>query len=77
MRLGMVAGTKRALWTILVGVLGGAFVGFAVTLTGSFEPLSRLSAALTGAMFGAILAIRVIVRSPGGSDRDDEFTRNR
>ena len=57
-------GTRRALGTILVGILGGAFVGFALTLTAPFELVPRLVIALTGAIFGTLLALRAILWYP-------------
>ncbi len=68
---------KRTLGTIGVGILGGAFLGFVVVLIIPFDPLVWLSGVMVGAMFGACMAVWVILRHPRGTRGEDELARTR
>ncbi len=74
----MKVGIKRALGTILVGILGGAFGGFVAILIipiVPFDPLIWLGAIGIGAMLGAGMAIWVILRYRGDSSSSDALTK--
>ncbi len=74
----MKVGIKRALGTILVGILGGAFGGFVAILIipiVPFDPLIWLGAIGIGAMLGAGMAIWVILRYRGDSSSNDALTK--
>jgi len=76
----MKVGIKRALGTILVGILGGAFGGFVAILIipiVPFDPLIWLGAIGFGAMLGAGMAIWVILRYRGDSSSSDALTKTR
>ena len=65
----MKVGIKRALETILVGILLGAFGGFVVMLTVPYFDLDVwLGVLAIGAVLGACMAIWVILRHPGACD---------
>ncbi len=67
---------KRALETILVGILVGAFGGFVVMLTVPyFDLVIWLGALAVGAMLGACMAVWVILRYRRGTSNSDEVTR--
>ena len=74
----MKVGIKRALGTILVGILGGAFGGFVAILIipiVPFDPPIWLGAIGIGAMLGAGMAIWVILRYRGDSSSNDALTK--
>jgi len=74
----MKVGIKRALGTILVGILGGAFGGFVVMLTVPYFDLDIwLGAFAIGAMFGASMAVWVILRYRGVASTSDTSTKTR
>src|SRR3989442_15128779 len=74
----MKVGIKRALGTILVGILGGAFGGFVVMLAVPYFDLDIWLGALTvGAMFGACMAVWVILRHRGIAGINDEPIKTR
>ena len=74
----MKVGIKRALGTILVGILGGAFGGFVAILIIPIAPFDRLiwlGAIGIGAMLGAGMAVWVILRYRGDSSSSDALTK--
>ena len=76
----MKVGIKRALGTILVGILGGAFGGFVAILIipiVPFDPLIWLGAIGIGAMLGAGMAVWVILRHRGVASTSDASTKTR
>lgn len=75
----MVMGSiKRALGAMLIGILGGAFVGFLAILTvAPSDPLIWLGALGVGAVFGACMAVWVILQSRGVAIDRDEITKTR
>jgi len=72
----VVGGTKRAFLAILFGILAGAFGGFVAILTVvPSDPLIWLGACGIGAVFGAGMAVWVILRYRGIAIDRDEITK--
>jgi len=73
----MKVGIKRAFLAILFGILAGAFGGFVAILIVPFDPLIWLGALGIGALFGACMAVWVILRYRGVATSNDGFTKTR
>jgi len=74
----MKVGIKRAFGAILFGILVGAFGGFVAILTVvPSESLIWLGALGIGAVFGACMAVWVILQYRGVAINSNEITKTR
>ena len=74
----MKVGIKRSFLGILFGILAGAFSGFVAILTVvPSDPLIWLGAIGIGAVFGACMAVWVILQYRGVATSNDGFTKTR